>query len=516
MTLGGLALAVGILVDEATVVDREHPHAARCGAVARPRGGRSRAQNRRAAPAGDAVHPGGVRAVVLHGRGRRGSCSCRCRWRSASRWSPPTCCRARWCRCCPPGCCARRTAAESGSRRLRISTSSYLSCVLRFRWPLVGGVRRGRGGCVLSPGSPDRARRSSRASDAGQFQLRLRAPTGTRIERTELLALQGPGHHQAGSRAAETWQITTGFVGVQPASYPINTIYLWTSGPHEAVLRVALKPGAPAARRRVEGTAAARASARSCPDAAVSFEAGDIVSQVMSFGSPTPIEVAVQGPNLPANRAHAAKICAELGKIPVAARSAVRAAARLPDLDVDDRPRARRAVRPHHGGRGALAGGGHVLQPLHRSQLTGAIRRAATRFRSRSRSRRTRWPRWRTCANLPVMTERSRPATRCSATSPQLRYGTAPGEVDRYNMQRVVSLTANIHGAPLGGVADEVQARHRAAGQAAAGRDRLRARPDPAAGGDALRAAHRPAARHRGDLPAAGGQLPVRSAWRSR
>ena len=37
--------------------------------------------------------------------------------------------------------------------------------------------------------------------------------------------------------------ISTGFIGVQPASYPINTIYLWTSGPHEAVLLVALKPG---------------------------------------------------------------------------------------------------------------------------------------------------------------------------------------------------------------------------------------------------------------------------------
>ena len=36
----------------------------------------------------------------------------------------------------------------------------------------------------------------------------------------------------------------------------------------------------------------------------------------MSFGSPTPIEVDVQGPNMPANRAHAAKIFAEVEKIP--------------------------------------------------------------------------------------------------------------------------------------------------------------------------------------------------------
>ena len=29
-------------------------------------------------------------------------------------------------------------------------------------------------------------------------------------------------------------------------------------------------------------------------------------------------------------------------------------------------------------------------------------------------------------------------------------YGTTSGEVDRYNMQRVISFTANIHGKPLG------------------------------------------------------------------
>ena len=39
--------------------------------------------------------------------------------------------------------------------------------------------------------------------------------------------------------------ITTGFIGIQPPSYPINTIYLFTSGQHEAVLRLALRPSAP-------------------------------------------------------------------------------------------------------------------------------------------------------------------------------------------------------------------------------------------------------------------------------
>ena len=39
--------------------------------------------------------------------------------------------------------------------------------------------------------------------------------------------------------------ITSDFVGVVPSSYPVNLIHLFTSGPQEAVIQVALKPDAP-------------------------------------------------------------------------------------------------------------------------------------------------------------------------------------------------------------------------------------------------------------------------------
>src|SRR5207245_10323411 len=96
---------------------------------------------------------------------------------------------------------------------------------------------------------------------------------------------------------------------------PINTIYLFTSGQHEAVLGVALKPGAPSATDDLKEELRKRLK-QELPDCAVSFEAADIISQVMSFGSPTPIEVAVQGPSLAVSRPFAEKIYAELGKVP--------------------------------------------------------------------------------------------------------------------------------------------------------------------------------------------------------
>ena len=47
-----------------------------------------------------------------------------------------------------------------------------------------------------------------------------------------------------------------------------------------------------------------------------SFEPADIVNQIMSFGSPTPVEISVSGPNFADDQAHAHKVFAELSKIP--------------------------------------------------------------------------------------------------------------------------------------------------------------------------------------------------------
>src|SRR6266849_7420653 len=62
--------------------------------------------------------------------------------------------------------------------------------------------------------------------------------------------------------------------------------------------------------------------------------------------------------------------------------------------------------------------------------------------------------------DLPIMTEKalSNGVSRLLVNDlAKVEYGTVPGEVDRYNMQRVVSLTANIHGKPLGQVQEEVR-----------------------------------------------------------
>ena len=116
-----------------------------------------------------------------------------------------------------------------------------LEKIVRYRWGLVGGYLAVCDGVLLLAGSQV-GTQIFPSVDSGQFLPRLRAATGTRIERTEEIA------------------------------------------------------------RRV---AALR----------LSFGPADIVNEIMSFGSPTPVEVVVYGPSQTDNLAYAAKVRAELEKV---------------------------------------------------------------------------------------------------------------------------------------------------------------------------------------------------------
>ena len=146
-----------------------------------------------------------------------------------------------------------------------------------------------------------------------QFRLRLEAPFGTRAEDTANLATEvlrqisdaaGPGNVAT----------TLGYVGTQGAAYPINTVFLWTTGPHEAVINVALRSGAHIDVASFEEKLR-RILPPKFPSCSFSFEPGDIVSHIMNFGAPTPVEVAMLGPDFGQLRAYAAKLEREMSAI---------------------------------------------------------------------------------------------------------------------------------------------------------------------------------------------------------
>ncbi len=289
--------------------------------------------------------------------------------------------------------------------------------------------------------------------DTGQFQIRFRAPEGTNFEKTERIAGQvlevirqqaGPGNVGR----------SLGYVGAIPGSYPINTIFLWMSGPHEGVLRVAINPGSGVRLRDLRERLREELS-EALPDVRFSFEAGDIVSEVMSFGSPTPIEVAVTGTNLEASRAFAAKLKDELARVAVLRDLQYSQPLNYPALRVNvDRE---------------LAGLSEVTTTdVARSLLaaTSSSRYVVPNYWADPKS----GIGYQVQVEIPPMQmdsvqkieniavrqdEGDQVLLRAVA---EVRSATVSGQYDRYNMQRTVSLTANVEGVDLGRAARQIEA----------------------------------------------------------
>jgi multidrug efflux pump subunit AcrB len=290
------------------------------------------------------------------------------------------------------------------------------------------------------------------------MRMRLRAPSGTRIEETErvvLRALDVIGREIGPSHVA----ITSDFLGIVPSSYPVDLIHLFTSGPQEALIQVALTKDAPRGEPLRERIRAALR--RDVPEAQVSFEAGDIVTQVMSFGSPTPIEVAVQGVSLADLYAHAHKIQAQLAKFDFLRDLQYAQEGSFPTLDISiDRDRAGqfgltmadvvRSVIP-------ATSSSRFTQPNYwRDPNSGNA------FQIQVQLPQNRMQSLDDIGRIPVMPGGS-PEPRLTEIA-SLKPGTMPGLIERYNGQHVVSLTANIHGLTLGQAAPFINRAVAAAG----------------------------------------------------
>jgi multidrug efflux pump subunit AcrB len=296
-------------------------------------------------------------------------------------------------------------------------------------------------------------------ADSGQFQLRLRAPAGTRVEVMEqkTLAALDLIREVAGPDGIE---ITSAFVGSQPSSYPINTVFLWTSGPHEAVILVKPPAGNHASLERLR-EALRGAFAQRMPDLRLSFEPGDIVDQVMAQGATTPIELAIFGRDLGADETFADSILRRLAGIPALRDVGIVQPLRYPAIAVTvDRQRA-----------GVL---GTSVSEINQSLVAAT---SSSRF-----TQPNYWLDTKTGTAYQVQVEIPQ-ATMSSADALQeipvrpvgdsrlllgdvatLKTTTVVGEYDRLNQQRMVTITANVHDRDLGGAAKAVRSAIAAAG----------------------------------------------------
>lgn len=174
--------------------------------------------------------------------------------------------------------------------------------------------------------------------NSSQFQLRMRAPDGTRLERTEEKANKVLAELKNMVGTAHL-SISSVYVGQHPALFSVNPIYLFMGGPHEAVFQVSLKDYhvdmdefKDKLRARIK---------EMMPEVKLSFEPIELTEKVLSQGSPTPVEVRITGKNKKLNEKYANKILSELKEIPYMRDVQIAQPIKYPSLNINiDRTRA--------------------------------------------------------------------------------------------------------------------------------------------------------------------------------
>jgi multidrug efflux pump subunit AcrB len=287
--------------------------------------------------------------------------------------------------------------------------------------------------------------------DTGQFQLRIRAPAGTRLERTVDI-VRGVDQAIRDEVGKDSVRMTLANVGQPAWTYPVNAVYVFNSGPQDAVLLTQLQGKDRMPLGVLQGRLRERLASK-YPGVRFSFEAGDIVSQVLNFGAPTPIQVTVSGKNLAESRAFSERVVHALEGISDLRDVQIPLGLDYPTLDVNiDRERAGQlGLTVDRIGRSLVnaTSSSALTTPIFWTDPTSGVG-----YRVQLRVPESQIQSVEQLANLPVMQDGSARAFLRDVA--EVREGTTPGEVDHYDSQRAISITANLAGDDLGKAADDV------------------------------------------------------------
>lgn len=149
-------------------------------------------------------------------------------------------------------------------------------------------------------------------SNNGQLQIRIKEPDGTRLEKTEttvkdLLDIIDSSVH--GHLA-----ISSAYVGLIPSSYGSSNLYIFNSGTHEAAVQVNLDEQYKVNLDDLKDLL--RKNILSVyPEVRVSFEPIELTEKIMAQGASTPIEVRVAGKNMDDIKSYSEKLVTSLQHI---------------------------------------------------------------------------------------------------------------------------------------------------------------------------------------------------------
>ncbi|WP_459745721.1 efflux RND transporter permease subunit [Pseudomonas sp. 3A(2025)] len=167
--------------------------------------------------------------------------------------------------------------------------------------------------------------------DSGQVLMHVRTPVGTRVEET---AVRFADIEQAVRRIIPSEEIETLVDNIGLPASPTNVTYNNTGmmGSQDGDFQIALRDGhRPTADyvRQLRETLPAQ-----FPDTTFSFPPADIVSQILNFGAPAPIDIQVRGSNLEANYAYARELLKRVRAVPGLVDARIQQSDKAPVFDV--------------------------------------------------------------------------------------------------------------------------------------------------------------------------------------
>ncbi len=146
----------------------------------------------------------------------------------------------------------------------------------------------------------------------GQLQLRLKEPDGTRLEVTERMTKEVL--RIIDSTVNGQVDISSAFVGLVPSSFGTSNLYIFNSGTHESVIQINLDEHYKGKIEDLKETLRRKILQR-YPQIRLSFEPIELTEKIMAQGASTPIEVRVAGKNMDDIRAYAEKLVGKLKAI---------------------------------------------------------------------------------------------------------------------------------------------------------------------------------------------------------
>ncbi|GEO03999.1 RND transporter [Adhaeribacter aerolatus] len=178
------------------------------------------------------------------------------------------------------------------------------------------------------------------ASNSGDIQVRIVTPPGSRLEKTEdyLRQVTAVFHQQLPPQAIK---ISSSYVGLQPSATAINPIFMFTSGSHEAVLQLSIDQDIFGGSVEDLKETVRQQVQQKLPEVKLTFEPMELVQKIMSQGAMTPVQIKVAAGQLNQAGSYAAKVETELKKVPFLRDVRIAEPLQYPSLQIEvDRQKA--------------------------------------------------------------------------------------------------------------------------------------------------------------------------------